>query len=83
VVVIDKWGRTDYDKSSAAGPQGSLLSGGIAVELGSPPKTAHSDVHDHSRPGNVGSNRRSPASISTTCKKAAPLLSLALDAPVE
>jgi hypothetical protein len=39
--VIDKWGRTDYDKSSAAGPQGSLLSGGIAVELGDPPKARH------------------------------------------
>jgi hypothetical protein len=37
---------------------------------------AHSGVHDHSRRGNVGSNRRSPANISTTCKKVAPLLAV-------
>jgi hypothetical protein len=83
VVVIDKWGRTDYDKSSAAGPERSSLSD-IAVELGSPPKTAHSGVHDHGYPGNVRSNRRSPTNISTACKKAAPpARSLGLDAPVE
>jgi hypothetical protein len=74
--VIDKWGRTDYDELSAAGPQDSLVSGGIAVELGSPPKTAHSGIHDYSRPGNVGSNGRSPVNISTTCKEAAPLLTV-------
>ena len=70
--MIDKWGRTDYDELSAAGPQDSLVSGGIAVELGSPPKTAHSGIHDHSRPGNVGSNGRSPANISLPAKKPHP-----------